>query len=143
VLSSWTNLPLDSTVRGSASNIKHFPRSELLRSLSLPRSISAFSLWPSNRPSKATLSICKCTLCLSSNSDSRRQSDILLPCQSIVRTMTLGLSAHPRSPDLSELRCRCGFLRHLLSGPSFHKTGTLRSRFSIRTWTFVVDNFFK
>ena len=34
-------------------------------------------------------------------------SGILLPCQSITRTLILGLSARPRSPEHSELQCKC------------------------------------
>ena len=143
VLSLQTNQPPDSMVWSSAPGTKRFLRSELSRSLSLLQSILGFIPLTAVRPSRTILSMCKFNCAQMLLATHAVLSDILLPFHSIIRTTKLGLSARPRSPEHSELQCKCFFFAQILSCLSSPHTETLRSRFSTRTWNFVVYNTFK
>jgi len=109
VPNSRTNQPSDLIVRSSASTTKHLLHLELSRSLSLPSSIPVCISSHARRLSRAILLMCKSNLCPSAILTNDGSSDILPPCQSIIKTMILGLSPHPKSLEPSVSQCKSIF----------------------------------
>jgi len=96
VLSSRTNQPTDSMVRGSAPGTKRFLRSELSRSLSLPRSILGFIPFPPSPPSRIILSMCKSNLCSNTISNSRCAIRYIAPLSIYYQNIDTGAIGSPK-----------------------------------------------
>jgi len=96
MLSSRTNLPSGSIVRGSAPSTKHLLRSELSRSLLLLSSFSISSPLAASRRSRAILSMCMSNLCPSAIKNSRWIIRYLAPFSFYCQNNDTGAITAPR-----------------------------------------------